>query len=70
LLNRLKIILKEALRMTWCGQQPTVKRLHGEYPDGVRIAKKDMKPYEARLERIQTLRKYDIVIRPKQPRCG
>jgi len=70
LLNRLKIILQEALRMNWCGQHPTVKRLHGVYPDGVRITKKDMKPLEARLERATTLPKYDIVIRPKQPRCG
>ena len=70
LLNGLKIIMQEALRMTWCGRHPTVKRLHGEYPDGVRISKKDMKPYEARLERATTLPKYDIVIRPKQPRCG
>ena len=70
LLNGLKIILQEALRMTWRRQHPTVKRLHGEYPDGVRITKKDMKPYEARLERSPTLPKYDIVIRPKQPRCG
>lgn len=69
LLNRLKIILQEALRMTWCGQHPIVKRLHGEYPDGVRITKKDMKPYEARLERSPTLPKYDILIRPKQPTC-
>lgn len=70
LLNGLKIILQQALRMTWCGRHPTVKRLDGDYPDGVRITKKDMKPYEARLERATTLPKYDIVIRPKQPRCG
>ena len=70
LLNGLKIIMQEALRMTWRGRHPTVKRLHGEYPDGVRISKKAMKPYEARLERATTLPKYDIVIRPKQPRCG
>ena len=70
LLNGLKIILQEAYRMTWRRRHPTVKRLHGEYPDGVRITKKDMKPYEARLERSPTLPKYDIVIRPKQLRCG
>jgi len=70
LLNCLKVILQEALRMTWRGQHPTLKRLHGEYPDGVRITKKDMKPYEARLERSKTLPKYDITIRPSKPRCG
>ena len=70
LLNCLKVILQEALRMTWCGRHPTLKRLHGEYPDGVRLTKKDMQPYEARLERSQALPKYDITIRPSQPRCG
>ena len=70
LLNCLKVILQEALRMTWCGEHPALKRLHGEYPDGVRITKKEMKPYEARLERSKTLPKYDIVIRPNQPRSG
>lgn len=70
LLNCLKVILQEALRMTWRGQHPTLKRLAGEYPDGVRITKKDMRPHEARLERSKALPKYDIVIRPEQPRCG
>jgi hypothetical protein len=70
LLNCLKVILQEALRMWWCGQHPTVKRLQGEYPDGVRLTRKEMKPYEARLERSKALPKYDIVIRPTQPRCG
>ena len=65
LLVGLKVILQEALRMTWCGQRPVVKRLHGEYPDGVRLSKKQMKPYEARLKRSQTLPKYDITIKPQ-----
>jgi hypothetical protein len=66
LLWSLKVILQEALRMAWCGQTPTVKRLHGEYADGVRLSKKQMKPYEARLKRSQTLPKYDITITPIQ----
>lgn len=64
LLNRLKVILQEALRMTWKGRHPTVKRLAGEYQNGIRLSKHDMKPYEARLERSPTLRKYDITIKP------
>jgi len=31
-----------------------------EYPDGIRLTKKEMKPYEARLERSEALPKYDI----------
>jgi Rhodopirellula transposase DDE domain len=66
LLVSLKVILHEALRMTWRGQAPVVKRLHGEYPDGVRLTRAQMKPYEQRLKRSQTLPKYDITITPLQ----
>ena len=40
--------------------------LTGEYRDGVRWTKTQMKPIEARLERSKTLPKYDITIRPKK----
>ncbi len=49
----------------WLGTGHGVKRLDGEYPNGVRVAAKEMKGYEARLERSATLRKYDITIKPK-----
>ena len=68
LLNCLKVILQQALRMTWQGEHPRVKRLAGHYPNGVRLTKKEMKPYEARLGRSKTLPKYDITIKPKTPR--
>lgn len=70
LLNCLKVILQMALRMRWCGLHPVVKRLEGKYPDGVKLSKKAMKPYEARLERSKTLPKYDIKIRPIAPKSG
>jgi hypothetical protein len=65
LLNGLKVVLQCALRMTWRGGHPTVKRLHGEYPDGVRVAATEMKSYETRLQRSATLPKYDITIKPR-----
>lgn len=65
LLDRLKVVLQCALRMRWKGKHPTVKRLHGSYPDGVRVPAKAMKLIEARLERSETLPKYDITIKPK-----
>jgi len=40
-------------------------RLHGMYPDGVRVTPKEMKPIEARLQRSATLPKYDITIKPR-----
>ena len=65
LLNGLKVVLQCALRMSWKGWHPTVKRLHGAYPDGVRVAAKEMKQYEARLQRSATLPKYDMTITPR-----
>ncbi len=65
LLNCLKVVLQCALRMTWRGRHPVVRRLHGRYPDGVRVSAKEMKPIEARLQRSVTLPKYDITIKPR-----
>src|SRR6266571_2647148 len=65
LLNCLKVVLQCALRMKWKRRHPTLKRLDGEYPDGIRVAAKEMKEYEARLERSATLPKYDITIKRK-----
>ena len=64
LLNCLKVILQETLRMKWEGNHPTVKRLAGNYGNGIRLSKKEMKPYEERLERSKTLPKYGITIKP------
>ena len=65
LLNSLKVILQQARRMRWMKMHPQVKRLQGDYAEGVRLTKKEMKPYEARLLRSKTLPKYDITIKPK-----
>ena len=70
LLNRLKVILREALRMSWQGMPPEVKRLEGNYAKGVRLTAKEMKPIEARLLRSATLPKYDITIKPSSVRHG
>ena len=69
LLNSLGVILGLARRMKWQGEHPEVKHLEGEHPEGVRLTKKEMRPYEERLERSKTLPKYDITIKPK-PREG
>jgi hypothetical protein len=64
LLSSLEVILERAGRMTWKGRHPEVKQLNGEYPDGVRLTKAQMKPHEARLQRSEALPKYDITIKP------
>jgi transposase len=66
LLTCLKVVLQCALRMCWKGRHPAVKRLAGDYPDGIRVTGVAKKALEARLERSPTLRKYDITIRPRQ----
>jgi hypothetical protein len=66
LLNCLKVVLQCALRMFWKGQHPTVLRLAGDYPDGMRVTGRAKKELESRLERSKTLGKYDIIIRPRQ----
>jgi len=66
LLNCLKVILQQARRMTWRKLHPVVKRLEGDYAEGVRLSKKEMKPFEARLQRSAALPKYDITIKPRQ----
>ena len=49
LLNCLKVVLQCALRMKWKGRHPTVKRLDGDYPNGVCVAAKEIKEYESLL---------------------
>jgi hypothetical protein len=67
LLNCWDVVRSCALRMTWKKMHPSVERLEGSYATSVRVSKKDMKPYNARLERSATLPMYDITIRPKYP---
>jgi transposase len=64
LLTDLVTALWYARRMTWKGRHPTVRCLGGDYPAGVSVPAKEMKLYEARLERSATLPDYDITIRP------
>jgi hypothetical protein len=65
LLSGLEVVLQCARRMTWKGRHPTVKCLEGTYPNGIRVAAKEMKQYEARLQRSVALPKYDITIKPR-----
>jgi hypothetical protein len=58
------VILQQARRMSWLKMHPRVKRLEGNCAEGVRLTKKEMKPYEAGLLRSETLPKYDITIKP------
>ena len=66
LLNCWQVVLECALRMTWRGEHPSVQRLDGDYPDGIRVLGRAKKGVESRLIRSSTLRKYDLTITPRQ----
>lgn len=65
LLSCVRIVLACARRMTWKGKHPQIIQLPGDYPSGMKLSRKEMKPWEARLDRSLTLPKYDITIRPQ-----
>jgi len=66
LLNGLKVILQQALRLRWRGRPPEVKRLEGDYGPGERWSRAGRKAVEGRLKRSANLPKYDITIQPRQ----
>jgi len=66
LLNGVSFVLDCARRMTWKGQPPEVLQLPDrDYPNGVKLTKKQMQPWEDRLQRNPKLPKYDITITPQ-----
>ena len=48
--------------MTWKGIKPVVTLVEKSYKKGIRLTKKEMKPYENRIERSNTLPKWDVLI--------
>ena len=51
-----------AASMTYKGVHPTTVLIEAEYPKGVRLKKKEMKPYERCLDRLKDLGKWFITI--------
>jgi len=51
--------------MTWKGINPVVKLVEKLYKKGIRLTKKEMKPYDNRIERSCTLPKWDVIIEPE-----
>jgi transposase len=68
LLTSLSVVLSMARRMIWKGQSPEVHHLEGTYRKGATVSDRDMGELKARLSRSATLPKYDMTIKPKQPR--
>ena len=50
--------------MTWKGIKPVVHLLEKIYEKGIRLTKKEMKPYESKIQRSKSLPKWDVLIDP------
>ena len=64
LLDSISKAVNWASTMTWKGINPVVKLVKKSYKKGIRLTKKEMKPYNNRIERSCTLPKWDVVIEP------
>jgi hypothetical protein len=65
LLNSVAKVVEWAGTMTWKGTRPIVKRIETTCDKGVRIAKDAFRTIESRLQRHDSLPKYDVLIRPQ-----
>ncbi len=64
LLNSIGKAINWASSMTWKGIRPVVHLLDRVYKKGVRLTKKEMKPFENRIKRSKKLPKWDVTIEP------
>ncbi len=65
LLNTMGFVIDCARRMTWKVHPPEIQLLpEKDYPTGVKLTRKQMPPWETRLQRSTGLPKYDITIIP------
>ena len=65
LLNSVATVVGWAGTMTWKGTRPIIKLIETTYHKGVRIAKDAFEAIEDRLQRHDSLPKYDVLIRPQ-----
>jgi transposase len=65
LLNSIDTVVGWARTMTWKGVHPIVQLIETTYEKGVRIAKAAFKAIESRLQRHDSLPKYDVLIQPQ-----
>ena len=64
LLNSLHKAIEWTRRMTWNGVHPVVHLVKKVYKKGVTLSDADMAQYAARIERSNTLPKWDVTIQP------
>lgn len=64
LLDSVNKAINWAGTMTWKGIKPVVHLLEKIYEKGIRLTKKEMKPYESKIQRSKSLPKWDVIIDP------
>jgi hypothetical protein len=64
ILDSIKKAFNRASTMTWKGIKPVIKLVKKSYEKGIKLTKKEMKPYESRIIRSNTLPKSDVIIEP------
>ena len=64
ILDSINKAIKWAGTMTWKGIKPVVYLWEKIYEKGIRLTKKEMKPYERKMQRSKSLPKWDVVINP------
>jgi transposase len=64
ILNSAYKAIEWAKTMTWKGINPIVHFCQNIYETGVKLTKKEMKPYENRIIRSISLPKWDVIIKP------
>ena len=62
ILDSVEKAVNQAGTMTWKGIKPVVHLLERIYEKGVSLTKKEMKPYENRINRLNILPKWDVTI--------
>lgn len=62
ILNSVEKALLWIKTMTWKGVEPIVEFLDRTYEKGIKLTKKQMEKYDAKIERSDTLPKWDVVI--------
>ncbi len=68
LLTCWEVVRTCALRMTWNGTHPEVHHIDNDYDIHDVVTRTEMQLINQRLDRSETLPKYDITIRPTKPR--
>ncbi len=64
ILNSVEKTIKWAATMTWKGIRPVIHLWDKIYEKGIRLTKKEMRPYENRIKRSAKLPKWDVCIEP------